>query len=46
MICDTCKQHIDPKYGFVWHYPEKRDGTVSKRKKYEHITCSGILQHE
>jgi hypothetical protein len=43
MICDVCKKQIDPKYGFVYHRKEKKDGTLSRKKTYEHIRCSGII---
>jgi hypothetical protein len=44
MKCAVCKEYIDPKYGFVYSRKEKPDGSFSKRKTYEHIRCSGVIQ--
>jgi len=44
MKCSVCGEWIDPKYGFIYYYKEKKNGERSKRKTYEHIGCSDVLK--
>jgi len=42
-ICAVCKQKVDLKRRHVFFRKQKKDGSFSKNKTYEHCECSDLI---